>query len=477
MARSLGLLCLFTLANAYTIFDTNCTHPSTSVSFVSSVNARGTIDILWSSLFTILACTWTVLHLNVPEQRLNRDPGWRGDIKWAIKGGLISAKWMLITVLAPEIVLGKYAGDLKGAQNDARAMEAYAEEDDVVWTIVHSFFANMGGFAIRSYVPSRVGKQEEAGMQTDRDSPRGLDGDREHEQLENSITTAQADTTKLYGQELYHLVGDDIIELRRQGALSRLPYISLDELQDRSKIDSFTRAIAVVQIVWTVVQICTRAALHLAISQLEIAVAAFAASAIAIYGLNWDKPKGVQVPITILQYKGKVPDTISRVLSLASSRRSKNPGLLAFSTKELFGQQHSEPGAHISNLYVDDSKYVEGVSETGGLLFGSIIFGAIHLTAWNFHYPTRTEQLLWQIASLWCTCFFIVVLAIILATEKVAKAFPFDSDKIVTPLIELSLMLYVVARLYLLVEIFRTLFFLPPSAYISTWATNVPHVA
>ena len=185
----------------------------------------------------------------------------------------------------------------------------------------------------------------------------------------------------------------------------------------------------------------------------------------------------MQVPITMLQYKGKVPDTISRVLSLASSTRSQNPGLLAFFTKAMFGRQHSEPGAHISNLDVDDSKYVKGRSETRGLLFGSVIFGAIHLTAWNFHYPTRTEQLLWQIASLWCTCFFLLVIAILYPTNEVAKAFHFEIDIISKPVVELSLILYVVARLYLLIEIFRTLFFLPPSAYISTWATNVPHVA
>ena len=384
---------------------------------------------------------------------------------------------MLITVLAPEILLGKYAGDLIGARNDARAMEAYAEEDDVPWTIVHSFFANMGGFAIRSYVPSRVGKQEEAGTQTDRDSPRGLDGDREHEQQGNSITTAEADTTRSHGQELYHLVGDDIFKLRRQGALSRLPYISLEELQDRSKVDSFTRAIAVVQILWTVIQICTRAARHLAISQLEIAVAAFAASAIAIYGLNWDKPKGVQVPITILQYKSKVPDTISRVLSSALRMRSQDQGLLASATEELFGQRPSEPGAHIGNfiVYLINSGWVQG--EYMGLLLGSVIFGGIHLAAWNFHYPTRTEQLLWRIASLWCTCLCLVVTLITIIKEKVEDALPFSLDTLENKVIELSLILYVVARLYLLVEIFRTLFFLPPSAYISTWATNVPHVA
>ena len=477
MARSLGLLYLFTLANAYTTFDTNCTHPSTSVSFVSSVNARGTIDILWSSLFTILACTWTVLHLNVPEQRQDRDTGWRGDIKWAVKACLTSAKWMLITILAPELLLGKYTGDLIGARNDAEYMEAYAEQDDVPWTIVHGFFANMGGFAIRSYVPKRVGKQEQAGRQKDRDRPQGLDEDWEHEQPGKSITTVEADAARLHGQELYHLTGHDILELKRQGVLSRLPYISLEELQDRSKSDSFTRAIAVIQLLWTVIQICTRAARHLAISQLEIAVAAFAASAIAIYGLNWDKPKGVQVPITILQYKSKVADRISRVLDSALKMRSGATGLLAASTDELFGQRYDEPGAHIGNLVVNCYPTAGDGVEIWGLLLGSVIFGGIHLAAWNFHYPTRTEQLLWRISSLWCTCFILVVVLILSIITPVSRVLHFTSSSTERRLVQLSLILYVVARLYLLVEIFRTLFFLPPSAYISTWATNIPHVA
>jgi hypothetical protein len=36
---------------------------------------------------------------------------------------------------------------------------------------------------------------------------------------------------------------------------------------------------------------------------------------------------------------------------------------------------------------------------------------------------------------------------------------------------------YVLARLFLIVEMFRTLCFLPPNAYMSTWATNIPHLA
>jgi hypothetical protein len=37
--------------------------------------------------------------------------------------------------------------------------------------------------------------------------------------------------------------------------------------------------------------------------------------------------------------------------------------------------------------------------------------------------------------------------------------------------------LYVLARAFLLVEIFRTLFYLPEDAYVTTWASNFPHVS
>ena len=35
---------------------------------------------------------------------------------------------------------------------------------------------------------------------------------------------------------------------------------------------------------------------------------------------------------------------------------------------------------------------------------------------------------------------------------------------------------YVVARLFLMFEVFRTLFFLPPGAFVATWSSSIPHV-
>ena len=101
---------------AYTTFETVYSIPANEVNFVSSPDARGTLGILWSCHFTIVACTWSILHLNVPEQRDGRDPGWQGDLKWKAKSPWSNFKWMLVTMFAPELILGKAFGDLMAAR-------------------------------------------------------------------------------------------------------------------------------------------------------------------------------------------------------------------------------------------------------------------------------------------------------------------------------------------------------------------------
>jgi hypothetical protein len=107
-------------------------------------------------LFTIIACTLTVQHLNVPEQREERDPGWCGDLKWAMKDTLKSLKWMLITVLAPELLIAKGWDDLIGAWRRHGKLRQFAKKDGVPWTMTHTLLANMGGFVIRSQQDKRT---------------------------------------------------------------------------------------------------------------------------------------------------------------------------------------------------------------------------------------------------------------------------------------------------------------------------------
>ena len=127
-------------------FHTNCTLPSHTVNYVTAPNTRGTLQILWSCLGTLVLCTWTVQHLNIPQQSVPQTTVqsltrrvWRFTRK---------LKWMLLTLIAPKYVLGKAFSDLLSARRHLPEYEKFAEIDGVAWSTGHTFLANMGGFAI-----------------------------------------------------------------------------------------------------------------------------------------------------------------------------------------------------------------------------------------------------------------------------------------------------------------------------------------
>ena len=134
---------------AYTIFEPECTEPTESVNFVSTPSSRGTLEILWSSLFAIFACTWTIQHPNVPEQHDGRFPGWKGNLRWGLRRALESLKLAVITVLAPEFMIVVAWCDFLTARSVRSSLTKFAEEDGVFWTLTHSHHAAMGGFVVR----------------------------------------------------------------------------------------------------------------------------------------------------------------------------------------------------------------------------------------------------------------------------------------------------------------------------------------
>jgi hypothetical protein len=77
-----------------------------------SPTSRGTLSLLYSCLITIVACTWTVLHLNVP----GRHDRFRTKV-------LRKVKWMLITVLLPEFIFSKAVCELRLALSDLSEFE------------------------------------------------------------------------------------------------------------------------------------------------------------------------------------------------------------------------------------------------------------------------------------------------------------------------------------------------------------------
>ena len=75
IAIMLSLLCLFvalflaSVVDAFAAWLPNCTTPTQHVNFVSSPQARGTMDIIWTCFAVLSLCTWTVQHLMVPVHK------------------------------------------------------------------------------------------------------------------------------------------------------------------------------------------------------------------------------------------------------------------------------------------------------------------------------------------------------------------------------------------------------------------------
>jgi hypothetical protein len=475
--RSYFFLFVFgTVVQAYTVFETTCKTPTTNVNFVSSPDSRGTLDILWSSLFTIFACTWTIQHLNVPEQREGRDRGWKGDLKWMLKGVYTSVKWMLLTMVAPEFVIGKACADLMQAKEDLQELLKFAEDDHVPWTLAHTYYANMGGFVVRSRVGENILLGPHVGDATDHTDttasaehrPRAPDAidiaKLDHSDPGSSPAKEMPGYDDIPDQDsLFYLDAQALCKLRRTKIIPKLPSITEGELEDKSKNDSFVKAIAIVQISWATLQIIARTARKLPISQLELAVLAFAACAVVIYGLYWTKPNGIRCTTTILQYQHQIPlETLPKI------KRSEYDSFVRwFFTKNELGWQG--PIRNDSTSTNGDG----GLQLLTAMTLGAVLFCGIHVAAWNFTFPTRTETIFWRCASIYATAFMPTLLVLGVITPSL-EFLNYVMDKAVLPLLSI---LYLVARLFLLVEVFRTLCFLPHRAYLSTWATNIPNVS
>ncbi|KAI4741745.1 hypothetical protein E4T50_07832 [Aureobasidium sp. EXF-12298] len=129
------------------VFNTNCTLPTPGTTFVEGPNLRGTLDILWSCLGVLLLCTWSIQHLAIPLQCRPRSMRQRVNkffVELAIK-----LRWMLVTLIAPELLCGVAAEEWLTACKSARFIGERAKDDGVEWTSNHGFFAQMGGFRLR----------------------------------------------------------------------------------------------------------------------------------------------------------------------------------------------------------------------------------------------------------------------------------------------------------------------------------------
>ena len=410
------------------------------------VKYRSTTAVVYSCLSTILACTWTSLHLNLPSA-----------IDTTKTKILRKVKWMILTILFPEFTFGKAVCELQMAAEDWCELKAASanglfkwrfsdntivrwtnaffqfflrphraeikgkvtEADTVAgrastraqqtlsgapltaipdsrlepelnsdrqWTLAHSYFANMGGFILRA-------------TQTYRESPFAAYDE------PGSFSSMQWKRADLYFADKggfvvrplqrtkvdIHITGRGLLRccLFKLDPLRKVR-LSEPELLDKAKYDSFTKAIAVLQTFWLTITFVTRVKRRLPVSQLEICTVAFAALNFATYLANWSKPKDVECPVYIVSSEEATCSVFDHY-----GRCFVHQTIASSNTRwKSFGHER------IPN----DEFRLQGVSGQFSVLswtisLSTLVFGTIHCVAWFTDFPSHTERLVWLTAS------------------------------------------------------------------------------
>ena len=315
-------------------------------------NKRGSWSLLSSCVITIALCAWTALHLNVPEHGT-------ADRQWLRK-----TKWLVLGLLAPEVVvyvawrqrreaarvvsdvracLGQKAarsrfrriwdwcfGSKKASSGASPKIESTTQSLAAVilsrpeWTMVHGFYAVMGGFAF----DTSISKQNF---------------------LPGSRTRAALTTTGL--RFLLHHEPD------------LLPYISEEQIKDKSKADGLKKFLVCLQASWFCASCITRLANSLPISLLELNALGHAACALLIYGLWWHKPLDVDEP-SLIQGGEKV-EAIAAFMWMSSGVAAEG-----YKSYDLHGEFRDEFGAlwmygfpRLGDLVFDRGEAVGGTVE------------------------------------------------------------------------------------------------------------------
>lgn len=434
-----------------TTFHPNCTIPPEGTRYVAEPNVRSTLSILWNALYTIFVCTWVIQHLNVPPQEPEvhfLKSFWRSF--WS------QLKWMLVTIMLPEYLVGKAFGDYVDVRRFKRS------EHITSWTVTHAYYCNSGGFLLD--FPSK-------------DEP-------------IAINTAQ----------LRYLLD--------KKAINSTPTITEAEIKEKGQGDFFAKLLAVLQLIWLVMQLITRKTLNLRPTKIEITALSFAVCSLVTYTLWFWKPQSPKIP-TYISLIRETKDWDNKSLSEKSKEFQAEVNRetwlywrlislvpASFFTQSLFPSMDiREPAKTLRNdiynsnsellrfehgrvdLYGKKVDYWNMSGEDMGFILGGVILGACHCIAWNFDFPTPIERTFWRVASIIVIAVMPVYYLLWLGTYFSEKRFRYRSIVVDTILAWLAFVIFGVARLYLLGAAFRDLFFLPPEAFITTWAASLPGFA
>ncbi|KAK4194925.1 hypothetical protein QBC40DRAFT_187058 [Triangularia verruculosa] len=258
--------------------------------------------------------------------------------------------------------------------------------------------------------------------------------------------------------------GMQLAYARSIGIITAIPPVTDDEIMDRSKGDWVTKALAIIQVAWLWIQLIVRTTQQLTATQLEIMTAAFATCSVFTYALYLPKPKDVKTRIRIRA--ARYP-TVEEMKTLGR----KGPSSVWFQRIHLqLGNDniHHREGKHSALVMITLCGFI------------AMVFAAVHFACWHSHFPTWGEQLGWRIA---CGILLVAPVPIcgLMLWDHDLESKRMEESARTQPgalLKRMSLALegvYVLARLFMMVEAGRSLYYQPKESFVATWGF-IPHV-
>ena len=400
---------------------------------------RGTLDIVWTCLLVIFACVWTVLHPNLRKSE--------GFLHFGHKN-----QGCLLAVLAPEYLVYNALISYLAVKRAVKRMKKLNYKS---CTMEQAFFVMMGGVQILL-----------------KDGTRSLGEFREPEfDRVNALFEFQKS-----------------LDL---GLLS-LSQLSHKDIKARSKSNNFVKALVCVQAAWLITQVVGRYINELAITTLEVTAAGYAVCAFMAYICWWSKPQDAEVPVVVecrdytigefsqLLYPGaeeppvqkeqignpriEVSRPLSSLEMESGTSEDRHNDIEARTSSDVLQALHTQVPEQTTS---DDILLSDSVISACNLVMS--LFGAIHCAAWNFHFPSAAESILWKVSS------FLTMVLPVLIGYYLDRSWHASNLWNVGGIV--MSFIYVPVRLYLLVGVFAGLRLLPISAYQNVlWATWIPHV-
>ena len=248
------MLLAFTLVYLFHGFQTHAIPLAESARLGTTCACHRSIwDILWSCLATIFACLWVSVHPNIP---FPNEAGWRVFLRrlelmlWALVAPELVTVWAFRQWLGARELENLYKGEVQYIKESAYVNNQILTLERG-WTKTHGHFIQMGGF-----------------MLFDGNVAKGV----------------------LSPQKLSEFLKLGVIEF---------PTITLKEIEDRSKVDGFSKTIALGQALWFIVQCLAKRAEHLDLTPVEQLTLSFAVFNGVMFLLWWHKPLDVRSPVRV----------------------------------------------------------------------------------------------------------------------------------------------------------------------------------